>query len=93
MSGMIAEVTSVSTKGQVVIPKSIREALAIESGAKLMVMTDGDNILIKPIKVPDLSEFSKLMDKAQMWAKDVGLNEDDITEAIKSVRKNRRFDQ
>ena len=93
MSGMVAEVTSVSTKGQVVLPKSIRDALAISPGAKLMVMTDGDNILIKPIKNPDFSEFSELMDKARQWASDVGLQEEDITAAIKSVRQNRRTKQ
>ncbi|CBK75156.1 looped-hinge helix DNA binding domain, AbrB family [Butyrivibrio fibrisolvens 16/4] len=90
MSGIVAEVTSVSTKGQVVLPKSIRDALAIRPGAKLIVMSDGDNILIKPIKTPTLSEFSDLMDKAQAWAESVGLQEEDINDAIKAVRQKRR---
>ena len=87
MSEMVAEVTSVSTKGQVVLPKSIRDALEIKPGAKLMVMSDGDNILIKPIKAPSMSEFSNLMDKAQKWAKTVGMQQEDISEAIKAVRE------
>lgn len=90
MSEIVAEVTSVSTKGQVVLPKSIRDALSLTPGAKLMVLSDGDNILIKPIKNPALSEFQSLMDKAEAWAKEVGMKEEDINEAVKSVRKNRR---
>ncbi|MCR4566923.1 MAG: AbrB/MazE/SpoVT family DNA-binding domain-containing protein [Pseudobutyrivibrio sp.] len=90
MSNLVAEVTSVSSKGQVVLPKAIRDALSIVPGAKLMVMSDGDNILIKPIKAPSLSEFSALMDKTKEWAESVGMKEEDIDEAIKSVRQNRR---
>ncbi len=90
MSEMVAEVTSVSTKGQVVLPKSIRDELSIGPGAKLIVMCDGDNILIKPIKTPSLDEFSGLMDRAQEWAESVGLQEEDIKDAIKTVRQNKK---
>ena len=42
-------VTTVSSKGQVVIPKTIREQLNLESGRPLVVFSDGSNILLKPI--------------------------------------------
>lgn len=87
---MISEVTALSSKGQVVLPKAIRESLKLEPGARLMVFSDGDNILLKPIKQPDISEFNMLMDKANEWAVEVGMTEDDITDAIKEVRKRRR---
>lgn len=47
---MITEVTSVSSKGQVVLPKTIRDALSLDTGSKLIVVTDGDNISIIPHK-------------------------------------------
>ena len=87
---MISDVTALSSKGQVVLPKAIRDALALSPGSRLMVFSDGDNILLKPIKQPDISEFNMLMDEANKWAQDVGMTETDITDAIKEVRKKRR---
>ena len=34
-------------------------------------------------------EFEMLMDKAQAWAKEAGLTPDDITDAIKTVRRRK----
>ncbi|MCR5008062.1 MAG: AbrB/MazE/SpoVT family DNA-binding domain-containing protein [Oribacterium sp.] len=87
---MITEVTSVSSKGQVVLPKTIRDALSLDTGSKLIVVTDGDNILLKPIVTPDISEFDALMKESQKWAKSVGMTEEDIDDAIKAVRKRRK---
>ena len=55
-----------------------------------MVLSDGENILIKPIRKPDISEFRTMMDKAAQWAADVGMTADDIDEAIAEARKARR---
>ena len=90
MDSALVDFTTVSTKGQVVLPKSIREQLSLAPGARLVVISDGNNILMKPIAVPSLAEFSALMDSAKEWAKDAGLKESDIDEAIKAVRKNKR---
>ena len=90
MSQYLSAVTAVSSKGQVVLPKSIRDSLALTPGAKLMVLSDGENILIKPIRKPDISEFRTMMDKAAQWAADAGMTTDDIDEAIAEVRKARR---
>ena len=71
------------------LPKNVRDALSLETGSKLIVLTDGDNILLKPIIAPDLDEFNNLMKKSQEWAKKVGMTENDIDEAISAVRKRR----
>lgn len=90
MSMYMSDVAAVSSKGQIVLPKAIRESLNIDTGAKLMVFSDGDSILLKPIQTPDISEFKKLMDAASEWAKRVGMTEDDITDAIKTVRARKK---
>ena len=41
MSQYLSAVTAVSSKGQVVLPKSIRDSLSLTPGAKLMVLSDG----------------------------------------------------
>jgi AbrB family looped-hinge helix DNA binding protein len=43
-------VTSLSVKGQVVIPKALREALGLKPGDKLLVVREGDTIVLKPLR-------------------------------------------
>lgn len=83
-------ITAMSTKGQIVLPKKIRTALNLNAGTQFVVFSDKDNILLKPIKEPKLAEFEAVLSKFQNWAKDVGVTEADIDEAIKEVRKNKR---
>ena len=87
---MIAEITSVSSKGQVVLPKAIRDEMDLDTGSKLVIFTDGKNILLKPITMPDLSEFESLMKESKKWAEKVGMKQSDIDDAIKTVRKRKR---
>ena len=89
MANYVSDVTAVSTKGQVVLPKSIREKLNLDAGTKLVVFTDGENILLKPILQPSADEFSDLLDAAQQWATDVGMTEADIDDAILTVRSRK----
>ena len=83
-------ITAMSTKGQIVLPKKIRTALNLNAGTQFVVFSDKDNIRLKPIKEPKLAEFEAVLSKFQNWAKDVGVTEADIDEAIKEVRKNKR---
>lgn len=84
------EVTSISTKGQVVIPSSIRSALGLQPGRKLAVITDGTNVLLRPIEPPRLSAFEALMAESQAWARKADLRPQDIAKAIKKVRRAHR---
>ena len=40
--------TTVSTKGQVILPKTIRQALRWEAGTRLVVENTPDGVLLKP---------------------------------------------
>ena len=80
------EVTNVSSKGQVVIPRKIRQKMGIRNGTKLMVITDGANLLLKPVKAPKLASFNRLIKSSQKLARKSGLKKSDITKAIKKVR-------
>ena len=86
MTQYVSEVTAISTKGQVVLPKSIRDKLGLITGSKLIVFTDGENILMRPIIQPSLDSFSAILDASRQWAEEVGLNESDIDDAKEVVR-------
>jgi AbrB family looped-hinge helix DNA binding protein len=87
---MYLELTSVSTKGQVVIPKSIRQKLGISSDSKLMVMTDGENILMKLVKPLHLDEFTDLINESRLVAEKQNLSFEDIKEVLNEVRSESR---
>ena len=78
--------TAMSSRGQIVLPKKIRTKLNLSEGTQFIVLSDADNILLKPVKIPSLSEFSGVLRKAREWASAAGMTEDDVTDAIKAVR-------
>jgi len=43
-------VTSLSVKGQIVIPKALREVLGLRPGDKFLVLREGNTIILKPLK-------------------------------------------
>ncbi len=81
------EITSISSKGQVVIPQVLREKLRIREGEKFIVIGEGNTILLKKVEMPSFTEFEKLLKKTREFAKNKGLKETDIKEAIKEARK------
>ena len=84
----ILEVTSLSTKGQIVIPNEIREKMKLGPGSKLIIIQEGENILLKPIKTPKMNQFEKIIAIGDKFREELDLKEADIEKAIKEVRKN-----
>ncbi len=46
---MIRQITSVSTKGQFVIPAEMRTSLGIRPGTRIAVTQDGSRIVLEPV--------------------------------------------
>jgi len=78
--------TRMSSKGQVVIPETIRKRLKLEEGAQFVVVGDADMIILKAIAPPDLGEFDALIQQARKQAKTAGLKKKDIQSAIAKAR-------
>lgn len=66
---MIYDLTRLSSKGQVVIPRTIRSTLGLHTGMRLAMFTDGEHILLKPIPAPDVSAFREMAEEARKVAK------------------------
>ncbi|MGA2680188.1 MAG: AbrB/MazE/SpoVT family DNA-binding domain-containing protein [Candidatus Bathyarchaeia archaeon] len=68
------EVTTISEKGQVVIPQSIRRELGIKPKTKFLVYGRGDTVIMKKLELPDLKkeweDIFKMMDKKQLKISD-----------------------
>jgi len=84
------EITSMSTKGQIVIPTAIRKSLNLGSGAKFMIVVEGDCILLKPIVRPAEDTFERIMALGDRVQRELGLKDSDVKSAIHATRKNAR---
>jgi AbrB family looped-hinge helix DNA binding protein len=83
------QVTTISEKGQIVIPQSIRKELGIKPRTKFLVYGRGDTVIMKKLELPDMkkewNEIFKIMDK-----KNLKLSEKEVQEEVAEVRKRRR---
>ncbi len=79
--------TRLSSKGQVVIPEDVRDALGLEPGAQFVVMGDGDIVILKRIETPARSEFRALAAKARGQARRARLKPVDVHKAVRKVRR------
>jgi AbrB family looped-hinge helix DNA binding protein len=87
--GMTAEepeITTISEKGQVVIPQSIRKELRIKPKTKFLVYGRGDTIIMKKLELPSLKKewenIFKIMDK-----KGLQITDEEIQKEIAASRK------
>lgn len=55
------EVTSLSSKGQVVLPSRIRARIGVTKNTKFYVFTDGQNILLQQLSGPSIDGFKDLL--------------------------------
>lgn len=78
--------TRMSSKGQVVIPESIRKQLNLTEGAQFIVVGEGDVVILKAITAPSLEPFDALIQKARQQAEASGLKRADIANAVAKAR-------
>ena len=83
----IIDVTSISSRGQIVIPQRLRDKMKIQEGEKFVVIGEEDTIVLKKLEVPSFKGFDKLLKKTREFAKNKGLKESDIQESIRESRK------
>ena len=75
-----------SSKGQVVIPESVRKRLGLKAGSEFVVVAGDDAVVLKPVTEPDMSQFDELLAEARRQARRAGLRKADITNAIRTAR-------
>ncbi len=81
------EITSISSKGQVVIPLGLRNRLKIHEGEKFVIIGEDNTIILKKLEMPSFNGIDKLLKKTREFVKQKGLKEKDIEEAISNTKK------
>lgn len=88
----MAEITKISSKGQVVIPMKIRRELDLEEGSRFVVDRSGQMIILRKLSIPEaLAEFDKIVKIGSKYAEKKGIKcEEDFVRIIHERRKKTR---
>ena len=81
--------TRMSSKGQVVIPETIRKQLNLKAGAQFVVVGEDDVVILKMITLPSMDTFDQLIYQARQQAKSAGLRRSDIAQAVSRAREKK----
>ena len=83
------EVTTMMSRGQIVIPQSVREALHLGEGVKFVVVGDRDEVILKRILSPSINELKALLTRSRAFARKNKLKKSGLATVIRRVRKGR----
>jgi len=83
------EITTMSKKGQIVIPQKIRKNLKIKPRTKFAVYVKNDMIIMKAFELPNLDkEWSEIFSIADK--KNLKISEKEVYDEVRSYRAKRR---
>lgn len=89
---MNVETTKMSSRGQVVIPQSIRDSMHAKEGTIFAIIADKDKIVLKKIETPSkamlLKELTSLAKEGKRRLENKGINESDIPDIVQKSRRH-----
>jgi len=82
----LLSLSKVSSKGQIVIPKTIREKMGIVEGDRVLVYATGGIIVLRRVRERE-NVLSTMSASIRKKITEKGVRPEDVEEAIASVRK------
>lgn len=84
------KIVQVDARGQIVIPKDIRQELKIDEGTGFYMYTVTDEgILLKKIDNKELGEHKEIVDELKDKADKIGIDKKNIRQSVKRYRKTK----
>jgi len=84
------EVVNLSSKGQLVIPKSMREEMGLNQMDKFVLVNDKDTIIMKRLQEEEIkSRMKSLMKEFTKEFTKEKITKEDLKREIKAVRKSK----
>jgi antitoxin PrlF len=59
MGTVDSEIITVTSNGQITIPRDLREQYGMKDGTRLMVVPTGDGLLLRPTELPTVDAFQE----------------------------------
>lgn len=85
---MIDDVVKMSKKGQLVVPKDIREKEHLEPSDKFIAIPIKDGVIFKRIKIDLDKEYIELKKKVRERFEEEEIDEDEVEKAVEWAREN-----
>jgi AbrB family looped-hinge helix DNA binding protein len=83
---MAEEIVKMSPKGQLVVPKAIREQIGFEPSDRFIAMALEDGVVFKKIEIDVEEEYERLSQQVQERFEREGIDEKDLEDAIEWAR-------
>ncbi len=83
---MTVNLTRLSAKGQLVIPSMIRRKMNLQEGTPFAVISKGDTILLKKVKMPTMADFDRLVAKGEKTMAKQGIRQEDVEGLVHKFR-------
>lgn len=82
------EITTLGQKGQVVIPQTLRKHLGVGPKTKFLVFGEGDVIILKRLRLPDVQgQWMEVL--SRVGEKKLGLTEAQVAAEVRAARRTR----
>jgi AbrB family looped-hinge helix DNA binding protein len=79
--------TKMSSRGQIVIPQSVREEAGFKPGDQFVVMRHEDSVVLKRIH-PPATNFMHLLPELRKRAGQAGLTRSELARMVREARKS-----
>jgi len=83
---MVEEIVKMSEKGQLVVPKEIRESSGFDSGTRFVAVPINEGVVFKKIDLDLREEYGQLSQQIQSKVEDNDISEDVVGDAIEWAR-------
>lgn len=83
---MAEEIVKMSPKGQLVVPKAIREQAGFEPSDRFIAMPVADGVIFKKIDIDVEAEYEQLSRQVQERFERSDIDEDEVEDAVEWAR-------
>lgn len=86
---MESELVKMSSKGQLVVPRDIREEMGFSASDRFISFPVKDGVIFKKVKMPNIKEeFNSLTKEIEKQFKKDKISKKDVDEAVKWARRS-----
>ncbi|NPV70639.1 MAG: AbrB/MazE/SpoVT family DNA-binding domain-containing protein [Firmicutes bacterium] len=79
----------ISDKGQVTLPKKLRERLGLKRGDYLLLSPQGQGLRVEKALVSPVAMFREIAEETEMHFRDEGIRPADVEEAVNWARRQK----
>jgi len=84
---MAEEIVKMSPKGQLVVPKAIRDRAGFEPSDRFIAIPVEDGVIFKKIDIDVEAEYERLSQQVQNRFERLDIDEDEVEDAIEWARE------